>query len=884
MKQKLKMKYGFLLLACLLLSLSAVAQVFKGRVTDTKGSPVPYASLYLSELKSGFTTDDSGCFQTTLKAGTYTCEVSSLGFTGQTLQLRIPATGLTRNIVLAERIYELREVSITNGGEDPAYAVMRRAIANAPYYREWVKSYTAGVYLKGTGKIKEIPAILKLSKEVRKESKEVLGKLFLMEDRREVKFTAPATWNNRVVAYSSSFPDNIAVDMDMMNVNFYTPTLLGKISPLSPGAFSYYRFRLDGCFVEGSHVVNKIKLLPKKEHPKLLTGYIYVVEDLWCISAADLSLSVSGMRATVKVTCKEVKPSAFLPTSISMECKIDMMGVKAEASYLTAIHYAKVELSTQLPSLRPGQKAVATAVRPLSKRQQKAAKQIEKLSAKEDLTIGETYQLSKLVSRSIEEADTLRSAHKFERRAWGQNRSVKRDSLADKKDSVYWATVRSVPLRTEELESYMRKEKESLSKDSLRKIDKAPGAGGNSVSVGSDKNVLSVLLFGDTFRTKDKKAWLRLYGLQGYIPEYNFVDGLWVGAKFSAGMKLSDAASIRFTPLVYYTTARKSVVGSGELTLDYAPRRRGKMWLNGGILSADYNGERGESRLINSFSSLLFARNDLKLYDKRYLSIGNDLELGNGLLFSAGLTWQQRSMLPNNAFRSIFGTRAAENIPRNDAFPPMPKNELLKASFALEYTPAHYYRMSHGKKVYEDARFPTFTLAYERAFPLAGSLPSPSYHRAEVSARQQLTFGLFNRLSWSANAGTYWGAKQLQFPDYKHFAATRLPVTTRAFDNGFFLLDNYAYSTASRWAQAGLTWYTPYLLLKQLPFLKKKRWDEALHIRSLVVYGRNPYTEIGYSVGMANFVRLGVFAGFKGLDFHAVGVSVSLPLATFAAD
>lgn len=56
---------------------------------------------------------------------------------------------------------------------------------------------------------------------------------------------------------------------------------------------------------------------------------------------------------------------------------------------------------------------------------------------------------------------------------------------------------------------------------------------------------------------------------------------------------------------------------------------------------------------------------------------------------------------------------------------PMPQNQLLKTSWLLQYTPAHYYRMRQGRKVYEDARFPTFTLGYERAFPLSGSLLSP---------------------------------------------------------------------------------------------------------------------------------------------------------------
>lgn len=45
--------------------------------------------------------------------------------------------------------------------------------------------------------MKTIPAILKLSKEVRKESKEFLGKLFVMEEQRVVTFKAPSTWEIR---------------------------------------------------------------------------------------------------------------------------------------------------------------------------------------------------------------------------------------------------------------------------------------------------------------------------------------------------------------------------------------------------------------------------------------------------------------------------------------------------------------------------------------------------------------------------------------------------------------------------------------------------------------------------------------------------------------
>lgn len=120
-------RYLGLLLLCFL-GLSAFAQTFRGRIMDKAGNPIPYASLYLKELQSGFTTDDNGSFQTALKPGLYTCEVSSLGYTGQTISLQMPVGNLEKNIILSEQVYALREVSVVKGSEDPAYAVMRKAI------------------------------------------------------------------------------------------------------------------------------------------------------------------------------------------------------------------------------------------------------------------------------------------------------------------------------------------------------------------------------------------------------------------------------------------------------------------------------------------------------------------------------------------------------------------------------------------------------------------------------------------------------------------------------------------------------------------------------------------------------------------------------------
>lgn len=431
-----------------------------------------------------------------------------------------------------------------------------------------------------------------------------------------------------------------------------------------------------------------------------------------------------------------------------------------------------------------------------------------------------------------------------------------------------------MPLRLEEVQSYQYKEEKIALKD-LSPGEKSE----KKTTVGQ---VLNTIMWGKTFRTSNKNAWLTLPGLSAYIPEYNLVDGFWLGVKLKTGVKLSESSTLRFVPSFYYTTARKNWIGQGELTLDYAPRNRGYLSLSGGLLSADYNSESGESRLINSMSSSLFGHNHLKLYENTFFTVDHAIEPANGLLFSSSLSWQRRKMLDNHIHKSWFKRDAEPNIPENTAFRPMPENDILKASFELEYTPAHYYYMSQGKKVYEASRYPTFALKYDRAFPMSGSRYLTSYHLMQFSAKQKIEFGMFNRLHWSVNAGSFFDAKNLQFPDFKHFASTRILVTERSFDTGFSLVDNYVLSTNTRWAQANVSWYTPYLLLKHLPFLSRKAFDEALHLRSIVIYGGRPYTEIGYSIGFSDMARIGVFAGFDCLKFHSVGVSLSLPLSLFA--
>ncbi|MDO4165010.1 MAG: DUF5686 family protein [Bacteroides sp.] len=817
----------------------ASAQTFRGIVKDDDGNPVPYASLYLREIQSGVTTDEGGCFQLKLEEGTYTCEVSSLGFVSQTFTFRMTDVGYDRDVTLVERTYSLPEVSVTKKkGEDPAYDVMRRAIARAEYHRTQVKSYTVGTYLKGTGKGISIPAVLKLSKEVRTESKKYLGKLFVLEEQQVITYTAPNQWDNRILARRNSFPEEMDMNLDLLITDLYTPELFDKVSPLSTKAFTYYRFRLDACYEEAGRMINKIRVIPKRDDRRLIVGDLFIVEDLWCISALDIDISGNGIDGKVKILCKEVKPDVFLPTSTTASIAVSLMGFKAEASYLSAMHYSKVITdSRELPVIKKDTVKALATVSPAKKRK---------------------YERRQEVSSEVSNTWT--------------------DSLASLRDSAYWDTVRSVPLRAEELLSYQRKASDfkeiklrvrtdSVTTDTIRTHSQ------------DDEWINDILASHKTFRSKNRKAWVKLPSLLSVFHDYNFVDGFSLGYQFESGVKLSSSSTLSFSPAVYYTTARHSWMGQGELSLSYAPFRAGKLSVSGGVLSADYNGTDGELRQINAVASSLFGHNHIKFYEQSFLSVKNTIEPFNGVVFSSALSWQRREMLDNHVQRSWLKREVESNVPRNEAFRPMPGNKILKATFALQYTPARYYHLtSKGRKVYEDSRYPTLALSYERAFPVQGDEYLTTYHKMQFLAWHEWEFGVFNRFCWSAQAGIFWGANNLQFPDFKQFASTRIWVTGRSFDSGFSLRDNYALATDTRWAQANASWYTPYLLLKWLPFLSKKPFDEALHLRSVVTYRHVPYTEAGYSLGFSDVGRIGVFAGFDNLKLRSIGFSVSLPI------
>ncbi|MDR1886456.1 MAG: DUF5686 family protein, partial [Prevotellaceae bacterium] len=433
------------------------------------------------------------------------------------------------------------------------------------------------------------------------------------------------------------------------------------------------------------------------------------------------------------------------------------------------------------------------------------------------------------------------------------------------RDSIYWLQIRNLPLRSEEIVSY--KKKDSLDIKFKQLSDSRDTSGGKSGSW------FGKVVFGD--RVDFGKKYRFEYGglLQSVLKEYNFVDGVWLGQKLAFGVDFANKHSLTVSPSVHYVTAREAVNWQVTGTYGYAPLKNGRFIISGGNSTFDFDRIGGISRLVNSLFSLYAAQNSVKFYQKRYLEASNRIDAANGFFITANVGFEKRNSLENKMSYNFFGKEPSPNLPEGQ-LDPMPDNTLTRIALQLDYTPRYRYRIREGRKLYAYSKYPTFTFKYEKGIATDNS--SASFDRAELGVRQEMEFNLFNKLEYSISTGTFLSSKRVYFPDFKHNSSNELFFTTNPLSNSF-CMTNYSYSTDKSWIQMHLSYTSAYLFIKNLPFLQKYLFDESLYARTLWIPGVN-YSEFGYSLGLFKAVEAGVFVGFKEARYEAVGFTLSMPL------
>ncbi len=815
-----------------LLSAPLLSQGIQGEVRDVNGEPVPYAAIFIKQLTRGTTCNALGMYSLPLPEGNYTIYFRSLGYTEVTRDVTVGNGYINLIIELPPQTYMIPEVRISASGEDPAYWIMRKTIGLANYHLNEVSSYNAEIYIKGAAILKKLPKVI--ARRIDVEGIQVKeDEAYMLESLNEVGFKAPDNYTLRVISSQNTLPgyaDNVN-PMDYVNASLYEEEIEGIISPLARTAFSYYKFEFVNSFLVGTHMINKIRVIPKRKSQQLVEGYLYVVEDLWCLHSSDLTLNTMAGTISLQQQYANIIVDAWLPVSHKIQAEIDIVGVKGTATYVSSMEYSDVILNPNLPDAYFTSTVKASdeeepEAEPISEEQQK----INELLEKEELSNRDVAKLSKLIEKESNKAEGDKILEDLNQT--GTTITIAEDAV--KNDSIYWNKMRPIPLTPEEQITLK-------SRDSIIGLQPVKDPSDSSQVSGRKKVTFKNLVYGRTYiynRAKFRFTHDGLLDLEKL--GYNTVDGIYYGQGFGVDWRPDSLHTLNSKLDLSFAFMRSAPLIRWNSYFLYAPMARGKLGLDLNYRSVDFNGQTGIPSLTNLVYTTFMRQNYLKMYEQIDATLYNMIDPFHGLILTTSVNYGVQNQLENTSFFSFFYRNAEEerftdNTPagRVVSAPELQDHRRFMAQVELQYTPKRYYIIRNYRKVYQDSKWPTFSLAYQQAIPLEQSGWS-DYKMMEAKIWHTFDVGLLSRLKWSIAAGTFIDSTAVHFSDYKHFKSNPLYIDMAGLDNALMFSDYYMASTNQYWVNFHATLTSSYLLIKYLPWFSERLWQESLDVAYLL--------------------------------------------------
>ncbi len=878
-------RISILLIFSVTLILSASAQGIRGRITDERGEAVSFATIYVPEISTGTTSNIDGNYELKLPAGKHKVLFQYLGYETQTAEFVIGKSFQEFNVKLITQSYHIPEIKVLASGEDPAYYIMRRAIAMAPYYQKQVSKYSCKVYLKGSGVFDKVPSMAKWMMD--KNEVKNLNEPFVMETVSQIEFELPDHLKQKVLAMRSSGKDNNTSPMGMITNNLYDAEKYGVVSPVGKNALKTYRFVLDGVFEDQGRTINKIRVIPKTDGNDVFTGYIYIADGFWNIHSAALKMHMPMTNVNVHQVYAEVNTNTWMPVSLDFDMDFSGMGFKMKFRYVASISDYKTTLNPALDhsflnKMKEQQLADQQFVEKINaensankeneKVKTKAQSRIEDLMEKPELSNHETVKLNRLI-----EQETRRNSPP-------EPLEIKSSFQVSQKqvnnDSAYWTSLRPIPLTEMEKTSFAKK-------DSFLTVSAKPEYQ-DSVRDSKRKFKLKHLIFGKTYDySTDSIRKYERFSIPKLIDPtslaFNSVDGFRLELPFSYFRADSSGHLFRVEPHFAYAFARQKI----DATFSFQQRLNGltNSWISVAVGSStpDFNDSSPLSAITNDLYTLWMERNYKRYYRRDFIQVNSSRDLVNGLNLSVGLGYNQNSALTNHTSYSFIDYKDREimpNIPENNTLIPeqLEDHRSFIGRVALEYTPHNRYRIRNHTKVYAGSKFPTFSLIYRKSFADVFNSDA-NFDFLRLGIRQKINFGIDDHFSYRVAAGKFLNAKMVYFEDFQHFNTRPTGFMFSSYENSFRLLPFYEYSTTSQFLESHANWQTRRFILKQLPIVKNTSISENLFVNFLSTPDLKNYVETGYGINnIFLLVNIEAVAGFENGKFRSAGIKVSMNL------
>jgi hypothetical protein len=800
---------------CLLLCLLPVpglAQSLRlsGKITDAGGQALPFATVYAESTSRGTTANSEGEYFLNLPAGTYKITFRYVGYGSRTETVALVDRPVVVNVQLAQESLRLNEVTVRPDGkyEDPAYAIIRNAIAKRKFYLAQTGNFACDAYVKGLTRMLKAPRKI-MGQDVNIPGVDSSGKgiLYLSESVSKLYVQGPKVKevmvSSKVSGRDNGFSFNTAAGIHEWN--FYENLIKtdfnerGFVSPIAQGALLVYEYKLVGTSTENGLQVHKIAVTPKRRTDPAFGGFLYIQEESWRIHATDLVLSRSaGLEVLDSLSIHQVyipvKPDTWLPGTVEFTFGFDVFGFKANGYFIGSLS---------------------------------------------------GYQTGVPFEKGFFTREVLRV-----------------EPQSNKKDPAYWQQVRPVPLTLEETTDYTRK-------DSLQKVwESKPYM--DSLDRRNNRfkplNVISGYAYRNSYR-----GWSLNFGSLLNNVQFNTVEGLVLETDVGYSRRdKENRKSFSFSnSLRYGFSGRQFYVRSG-VRYQFSPVKVAAVSLFGGRYIGQFNAQEPISYLVNTAYTLLDRRNYLKLYEKRYAELSWRQEVANGVLVNAGLEVARRVPLQNTtdfSLRRIAERPFTPNLPLPvgpDSLGMTAHNaNTLRLGVRLRFRQQYMSRPDF--KINLDSPFPTLSLQYRRGIPevLGGAT---DYDFLRVGLDQEVRLGLAGESRYDVSFGSFLSRNRVQLPDYRHFAGNQTILAVDRLD-GFYLLPYYDYSTTGDHWEGHYEHHFNGFLFNKIPLLRRLRWQEVVGAHLLRTPELGNYLEL--TAGIDQILKIGKVLRVGRLDFAA---------------
>jgi hypothetical protein len=856
------MKQRMLFLTALLLGIGMAAPVLaqsggiKGSVRSAEGELLPFASIYIRELATGNSSNPDGYFEIRLPAGTYQFIFQYLGYETLVQQVEVDQSMKEISVTLKPQVYVLQEQEIRSKREDPAYAIVRKAIAKSRYHLMQLDAYQTMVYIKGSGQLLKIPFLFK--KMAEKEGIDTKT-VYMTESVSEISFKRPNTYEEKVLSLQTTMPEEASPNAYIKS-SFYDPEPVGLISPLHPKAFSYYRFEYLGSYRDREYEINRIKVIPRTRGTNLFEGEMNIVEDLWCFHSLHLTTIVQGITIKISKVYAPIEQVAWLPVTQTFKVWGSFLGAEGEFKYVATNSDYQITLNPDLIA------EVKVLDEKTEKQQLRALRQEAAAPAPEEQGLFNSQEtLSRKEMRKRLEAYEKEMAKNAPEPEVLYQTKVTVDSLANKRTAEYWDQIRPIPLA--ELEKVSYQKRDSLVQVEKQKVEK------DSLKAEKNKKFRPEhVVFGNTY-TLAKNHRLQWENVLTAV-DFNTVEGWNISPGLVYRYQKKDKGTLEIGSKARYAFAREQWSGKGNISYQ-APKNKYQLSLEGGRYISQLNANNPIMYKINTAYSLLFEENWMKIYEKDYVRAEFKQRIGEGFRLKVSAEYAQRLALANQVERGWVNRRSiafTSNDPPNLEIGAgtFPQHEALLAQVDLQFQPGIKYVMRNGNKYRRETRNDLYGFTYRK-----GMLDSRFDH-LELHWKNQVKLGFFGHLDYVVNAGSFLNNNQVFFPDFRHIQGNRIVFQTSDILTSFRLADYYLFSTQASYLESFVMVTPRKLLLTRIPYVRMAGIQERVFVNYFGTTGTaRPYTETGFVIdNLFRVFRLEAVTSFLGSSYADFGFRI----------